>query len=181
MSRNSRIALLRGINVGGHNKVPMAELREVCEALGWEDLQTYIQSGNVVFKSDGGAAALERDLEKAIEDRLGLDIPVIVRTSAEWTRYLESNPFPGASEEDARFVHLVLSKQPPAPGCAEALEKRGEAGERAAIAGGALWIHYAGGAGRSKLTPALLDSLVGSPITGRNWRTVLKIAEMLES
>jgi uncharacterized protein (DUF1697 family) len=173
------IALLRGINVGGRNKVPMADLRELCARLGWGDVQTYIQSGNVVFKTDADPVKAEKALEDAIEERFGFEIPVIIRTGADWTGYIEENPFPKESKEDPRFVHLLLSKSPPDPDAPDRLAERAQDGERVALAGEALWIHYANGAGRSKLTPALLDRFAGSPVTGRNWRTVLKIAEML--
>ena len=78
------VALLRGINVGGNKKVPMAELRALGEKLGWRQVATYIQSGNVVFAGGGGAAAAERALEQAIEKRFGFPVPVVVRTAAQW-------------------------------------------------------------------------------------------------
>ncbi|HUF38612.1 MAG TPA: DUF1697 domain-containing protein [Anaerolineales bacterium] len=175
------IALLRGVNVGGHNKVPMTDLRSLCTQLGWADVQTYIQSGNILFHAKGEPAALEKTLEMAIRDRMGFKIPVIVRTAADWAGYILANPFPGASEREPNFVHLLLSKFSPDPGAVEALQERAQGGERVALAAGALWVHYASGAGRSKLAPALLDRLAGSPVTGRNWRTVLKVDEMLGS
>jgi len=181
VSRHNLIALLRGINVGGRNKIPMAELREVCKGLGWEDVQTYIQSGNIIFAAGGKPPALESDLERAILDRFELEIPVIVRSAAAWAGTIAANPFPGASEREPRFVHLLLSKDPPAPDAAKRLQERAQGGERVALAGGALWIDYASGVGRSKLTPALLDRLTGSTVTGRNWRTVLMVDEMLRA
>ena len=174
-----KLALLRGINVGGRNMIPMAGLRELCAELGWQAVTSYIQSGNIVFETGGKPAALETDLETAIAARFSLGIPVFVRTAMDWAGYVNANPFPGASLRDPNFVHLMLSKDPPAQDAAERLQERAQDGERVVLAGGALWIHYPSGAGRSKLTPALLDRLAGSPVTGRNWRTVLKIAEMI--
>src|SRR5436853_6207191 len=92
------IALLRAVNVGGR-KLPMAELRALCAGLGWEEVETYIQSGNVVFAAPGKPAALEAKLEKAIEERFGIDVPVIVRSAAEWSAYVEANPFPKAARD----------------------------------------------------------------------------------
>lgn len=172
------IALLRGINVGGHNQIPMGELRSLCEGLGWADVQTYIQSGNVVFRADAAAPALEDALGRAIERGFGLSIPVLVRSAAEWAEYLRGNPFPDASDAEPNLVMLALSKNPPAHTAADELGRRGDRGERVALVGDALWIHFAGGAGRSKLSPAALDRLAGSPVTTRNWRTVLKLAEL---
>lgn len=173
------LALLRGINVGGV-RIPMAELRALCEEdLGWGEVRTYIQSGNVIFEADGDAAGHEEALERAVADRFGRSVPVLVRAAADWPGYVASNPFPGASEREANLVMLALSKEPPKPDAVEALLERAAGGERVARAGGALWIHFASGSARSKLTPTVLDRLVGSPVTTRNWRTVLKLDELV--
>jgi uncharacterized protein (DUF1697 family) len=178
VSRARFIALLRGINVGGHNRVPMAELRALCTGLGWDDVRSYIQSGNLVLAAGAGPADLEAELERAIEERFGFAIPVVVRAAAHWPAYVAGNPFPEASQREPNRVMLALSKQPPAPHAAKRLGERAADGERIARAGDALWVHFAGGSARSKLTPAVLDRLVGSPVTTRNWRTVLRLAEM---
>jgi uncharacterized protein (DUF1697 family) len=169
------IALLRGINVGGRNRVPMAELRSMCGDLGWRGVRTYIQSGNVTFESAGPRPSLESSLEEAIERQLGLSIPVVVRAAATWRGYVAGNPYPEASRAEANLVMLALSKAPPAPGAVDGLLERAAKGERITLIGDALWIHYRGGVGRSRLSPALFDRLVGSPVTARNWRTVLKL------
>ena len=173
------VALVRGINVGGGNKIRMTELRALADKLGWTRAETYIQSGNLVFEAAGERADLETALETGIRHRLGLDIPAIVRAADEWPVLVAANPFPEAAEAEPNRLMLLLSKQPPASQAAAALQERAQNGERVAIAGGALWIHYAGGAGTSKLTPALIDRLVGSAATARNWRTVMKLGEML--
>lgn len=172
------IALLRGINVGGQNRIAMPDLRALCAGLGWAGAETYIQSGNVVFAADAPAAQLEADLERAVAQRFGLAIAVIVRRADAWPAYVAGNPFPGPSRDEPNLVMLALSKAPPQPGAVEELRARAANGEQLAQVGDALWIHFAGGAGRSKLAPALLDRLVGSPVTARNWRTVLKLAEL---
>ena len=170
--------MLRGINVGGHNKLPMPELRSLCADLGWEDVQSYIQSGNLVFRAGATAASLEAELERAIERRFGLSIPVIVRAAAVWPAYVKANPYPEASQTEPNLVMLALSKAAPNGDAVERLREYALGGERIVQVGDGLWIHYAGGAGRSKLSPAVLDRLVGSPVTARNWRTVLKLDEL---
>lgn len=174
----THIALLRGINVTGRNKVPMAELRSLCEELGWTGVRTYIQSGNVVFTAAGPRAELETSLERAIEARFGLAIPVIVRAAKDWPGYVAGNPFPEASRTEANRVLLALSRATPAPDAADRLRERAAHGERIERVDDALWVHYPSGVGKSKLSPALFDRLVGSPVTARNWRTVLRIDAM---
>lgn len=178
MGSSIHIALLRGVNVGGRNRVPMATLRSLATDLGWTDVRSYVQSGNLVFGAAGEPRELEAELEMAIEHHSGLSVPVIVRHAGEWSGYLATNPFPEASEREPNLVMLALSKDPPREGAMEQLRARATQGERVHQSGDALWIHYPRGAGSSKLSPGLLDRLVGSPVTTRNWRTVMEIAAM---
>ena len=193
MSSSTFIALLRGINVGGRNTVPMAELRSLASGLGWMDVRTYIQSGNVVFRmarsseaatepgteiEAGSVAALEAELERAIGSHFGFSVPVVVRSAVAWSGHLAANPFPDASAVEPNLVMLALSKAPLREGAVDELRKHATNGERVYHAGDALWVHYAGGVGRSKISPGLLDRIVGSPVTTRNWRTAVKLAEM---
>jgi len=171
------VALLRAVNVGGR-KLPMADLRALCEALGWSGVATYIQSGNVVFAAPGKPAAIETELEKAIAAKFGMDVPAIVRTADEWADLAAGNPF---AREPPNRVMLLLAKAPPAKGAEAAIEARALAGERVRRVGDALWFHYPNGAGTSKLTPSLVDRAVGSPGTARNFNTVTKLKEMLEA
>lgn len=175
-----RIALLRAVNVGGR-KLPMAQLRALCADLGWEDIETYIQSGNLVFSAPGKAETLEAQLEKAIEERFGMEVPVMVRTASQWAGYVSANPFPKAAEDEPNRLQLLVSKDPPKVDAAEKLMERALAGESVKAAGGALWFHFPEGVGTSKLVPALIDKAAGSPSTSRNWRTVLKLQEMAQA
>ncbi|HWH22307.1 MAG TPA: DUF1697 domain-containing protein [Allosphingosinicella sp.] len=175
------VALLRGINVSASNKILMTDLRELCAGLGWRCAQTYIQSGNIVFEAEEEEAALEWDLEQAIRQRLALEIPVVVRSSDQWTRYVAANPFPDAAETEPDRLMLYLSKSQPAATAERLIQERARDGERIALAAGALWIHYPAGAGRSRLSPTLIDRLIGSSSTARNWRTVMKLQEMLDA
>jgi uncharacterized protein (DUF1697 family) len=172
------IALLRGINVSGRNRIPMPGLRSLCGDLGWRDVQTYIQSGNLLFRASAAPARLETELECAIERQFGLSIPVIVRAAAAWPAYVKGNPFPDASQSEPNHVMLALAKAPPKPGAVEKLRERAVSGERVVQVGEALWLHYSSGVAKSKLSPALFDRLVGSPVTARNWRTVLKLNDL---
>ena len=172
------VALLRAVNVGGA-KVPMAQLREVCAGLGWREVETYIQSGNVVFESEAAAPELELALEQAVERHFGLKRPVMVRSAHQWAPYAAGSPFPEQERDQPNYLLLGVAKWPVAAGAAEALQARGAAGEQVRQAADALWIWFPDGSGVSKLTPAAIDKAAGSPVTTRNWRTVCKLAEML--
>lgn len=172
--------MLRAVNVGGR-KVPMAALRALAEGLGWGRVASYIQSGNLLFGAEGTAAALESALEGAIATEFGLDVPVIVRGARQWAALAAANPFPDAARDAPSRLLLVVAKRPLAGGAAAALAERAQAGERVREAGGALWLHFPHGVARSRLTPAAIDKACGSPATGRNYRTVLKLKELLES
>jgi uncharacterized protein (DUF1697 family) len=173
-----RIALLRGINVGGRNMVPMAALRELCAAVGWSNVETFIQSGNIVFEAAGARARLEHALEEALESRFGFRPAVIVRSAAEWASMLAANPFAVEAKDEPGLVLVGLPKSPLARDAAAAIESKGAAGERVREAGGALWFHYPNGAGRSKITPSIVDKAAGSPVTARNWRTALALRDL---
>ena len=103
---------------------------------------------------------------------------MIVRTSREWAKYLRSNPFPAESKREGNAVMLALSKAKPKADAAKALEERATFGERIVRTGDVLWIHFSRGVGKSKLSPGLIDRIVGSPVTTRNWRTVVALGEM---
>ena len=175
------VALLRGVNVGGHRKVPMAALRELASGLGWQDAQSYVQSGNLVFRARGTAVTLERALEAAIETHFGFAVPVIVRAGRTWLAYAKGSAFPDAETDRPNLLHLALPKHKPAPDAATALLPYCKADERIAIRGDAIWVDFLSGVARSKLTSAVLDRLVGSTVTARNWKTVQAIAALLQS
>lgn len=171
------VALLRGINVGGSTRIPMAGLRTLCESLGWQDVQTYIQSGNVIFRTAARAPRLAQQLEAELPGAFGVDARVIVRTAEDWHAYAQGNPFTEEAQHSPNLVMLALARDTPAPDAVERLRERASR-ERIERAGDALWIHYPDGAGRSRLTPGLLDRAVGSATTTRNWRTVTKLDEL---
>lgn len=177
------VALMRGINVGSTRKLPMAELRAMCVEMGWENPETYIQSGNLIVDAPGGATSVREALEKGIAERFGHSrVDVIVRAAKDWKAYEQSNPFAEDTNALPKLVHLCLSRDPLKHGVAEALRERAVAGERIEVAGGALWIDFAdSGVAKSKLTPAYIDKSAGSPVTARNWNSVRKISEMIDA
>jgi len=168
-------ALLRGINVGGHNKVPMSELRRVVEALGHTDVTTYIQSGNVVFTATKNVTPAA--VERAIKNEFGFDITVVLRTRAELQRVVKDNPFGRA---DLKTVHVGFMASKPSAATVRDLD-----GDHAdqfepdefAIKGTNLYLHLPNGMGRTKLPP-YLDRKLKVPTTVRNWNTVLKLLEL---
>lgn len=175
------IALLRAINVG-KRQLPMAELRKLCTELGFERPETYIASGNLLIDAGGTAEQLRKTLEKAIAERFGFPVDVIVRTGKDWAAYRDCNPFANDAQALPKMVHLALPRDPLKAGAVEALRARAVAGERIEEAGGALWIDFGtSGVAGSKLTPSYIDKVAGSPVTARNWNTVLKLQEMLEA
>lgn len=172
------VALLRAVNVGGR-KLPMADLRELADTIGLANPATFIASGNLLFGAAAGDPELEARLEAALEKRFGFSVPVMVRSLEEWRGYIAANPFAEAAMERPNLVLMALSKLPLAADAARTIQDRATLGERVIAAGGALWFDYAQGVGNSKLTPNLIDKAAGSPVTGRNWRTVLKLADLL--
>jgi uncharacterized protein (DUF1697 family) len=169
------VALLRGINVGGHRKVPMAVLRQAAEEIGFDAPRTYVASGNLVFGSGTYCASAEARLEHELEQRFGFRIDVVARTAEQWSGYCRSNPFPAESARAANLVMLVIGKQPADDAGLAALRARATGEERVERRGDAMWIWFANGAGRSKL-----GLTAGRGVwTSRNWRTVTALRDML--
>ena len=183
----THVALLRGINVGGHQKVPMAELREVVASLGHADVATYIQSGNVVFSTEQtDTAALATALEEAIAGTIGVQARVVVLSRENLTQVVRDNPYSG--EPNPRAVHAIFLSGQPGPELAHqvaaAQEQVARKGGRdtAEIIGRTIFLHTPDGYGRSDLAATLVkigqrktDQVAG---TARNWATVTKLAAM---
>jgi uncharacterized protein (DUF1697 family) len=172
----SYVALLRGVNVGGHNRVVMAELRRMCERLGLEDVSTLLNSGNVVFRAtQRDAAALETRLERETAKRLGVKPAFFVRTADEWASLVKKNPFPDEAKGDPGHLVAVLMRQAPRQGAVLALRAAIVGRERVELRGREAYLVYPDGMGRSKLTPNLIEKHLGGAGTARNWNTVLKL------
>ncbi|MER6199996.1 DUF1697 domain-containing protein [Streptomyces sp. NPDC001586] len=173
-------ALLRGINVGGSKKVPMAELRSVLEELGHGDVQTYLQSGNAVFSSaEKDPAALARELETAIEARFGFRVACLVVDGAYLRAVADACPFPAAELEGKQLHATFFSAQPGAERFA-ALDQASYLPEEYRLGDRVLYLYAPDGLGRSKLAEALAKPAVvkGIDVTTRNWNTVAKLVEL---
>lgn len=178
MAATRRVALLRAINVGSGRKVPMADLRALMQDAGATCVQTYIQSGNVVFDhGSGDDAALRADLEARLEAAFGFAIPVILRRADAWEAIVAGNPFPGA--EPARLLVSFL-RDDPAPGAADAIDRGAFGPEEFVLAGREVYLHLPGGFGTAKLPKALTRALQ-VPGTTRNWRTVLQLRALAQT
>jgi uncharacterized protein (DUF1697 family) len=177
-----QVALLRAINVGGHNRIVMSELRELFEQLGFAGVQTLLQSGNVVFRGDRlKGAGLERLLEAETEKRLDVAVDFVVRTAAEWAAVVQRNPFPKEAKNDpGQLLVLFLKKAPPATNV-KALQAAIQGPEIVQARGKELYIVYPLGQGRSKLTTALVERELDTRGTGRGWNTVVKIAALAQA
>ncbi len=172
------VALLRGINVGGHRKLPMADLRGLLDGLGYSDVATYIQSGNAVFTSGDAEPAIVEAISSAILERFGFEVPVVVRSAAEVASVAATHPL-GAGEPDEAKLHVMFLSEAPRRGRVADLDAATFAPDEVSLDGRELYIHYAEGAGRSKLTTDAVERALGTSATARNWRTVGKLAEMV--
>jgi uncharacterized protein (DUF1697 family) len=176
------ISLLRAVNVTGYNKVKMDALRELYESLGLRGAQTYIQSGNVVFRTDAkDLARLQKRIEDAIEKSYGFRTGVMLRTAAELKDIIRRNPFAKRSGiEPNRLVVSFLTGEP-APESKQKIAEIKVGPEELVLDGRELYIYYGGGIGSSKLTPAVIERALKLPGTARNWNTVTKLLEMAEA
>ena len=172
------VALLRGINVGGKTTLPMAKLRAAAEDLGYDDVTTYIQSGNLVLRTSDSAAKVEKDLAKAIAALGGVQPAVLVRSRAQLAKVVAGNPFTKRGEDEGKCHVVFCAKSPKAQ--LGRLDLPSYAPEEAAAVGKELYLFLPGGMGRSKLAGDLAKdkAAVG---TARSWRTVSKLLEMAEA
>ena len=174
------IGLLRGINVGGNKMVPMAELREMITALGFSDVKTLLQSGNVVFRGAAKAPAkLEAQLEAALEKRLGLHVEFHVRTADEWQAIVKANPFTAEALTDPGHLLVSCLKAPLEKANVKALQAAITGRETLKADGRQLYMMFPDGVGNSKAA-ALLDKKLAARGTARNWNTVQKLAVLTQ-
>jgi len=176
------IGLLRAVNLGPHNKVGMADLRSLLEGLGLQDVQTLLQSGNVVFRRDARAAGpLELQLEEAIAKRFKVETDVFVRTASEWHDLIVANPFPREATDDPSHLLAVVLKDAVPPARVTALQKSITGREVVRAKGRCAYIVYPDGIGRSRLTSALIEKGLATRGTARNWNTVLKLRALADT
>ena len=173
------VALLRGINVGGKNMLPMKELVGMFVAAGCGDVTTYIQSGNVVFSANAKVVAgLGSVIAARVEERFGLRVPVVLRTAAEMESVVRGNPFLKAGASDETLNVCFLADLPSADRVA-GLDAGRSAPDAFAVVGREIYMRLVKGISGTKLTNAYFDSKLKTVSTMRNWRTVLKLAEMM--
>jgi uncharacterized protein (DUF1697 family) len=172
------VALLRGVNVGGNANLAMAELREAVAPLGLDNVRTLLQSGNLLFAGPARSSAkLERQLQAAVLERLGLRTEFFVRTGAEWAEVVANNPFPREAQSDPGRLIVFFSSAAPALPAVEALRAAVTGPEVIRAGSRHLYITYPNGMGRSKLTGAAIEKKLGTTGTARNWNTVRKLHE----
>ena len=177
------ISILRGINVGGNRKILMKDLKVLFEKMGLSKVETYIQSGNVVFESDQklSTADLEVKIQQAITETFGFDVPVIVRTADEWAKSIGNNPFGKENDADINRLHLTCLKDVPSAELLEKIKMFQFLPDRYEIIGKDVFIFCASGYGTSKLTNPFFESKLKVKATTRNWKTVMKLNEMAVS
>ncbi|MFI9584619.1 DUF1697 domain-containing protein [Streptomyces sp. NPDC052236] len=173
-------ALLRGINVGGHRRVPMPVLRELLTGLGHGDVATYLQSGNAVFSSDSGdEKTLAASLERAIEEHFGFGVDCLVRDGAYLRAVADACPFPAATLE-GKQLHVTFFSEPVDPGRFASVDAPAFLPEEFRLGDRALYLYVPNGLGRSELAAELAKPRLfpGAVATSRNWNTVVKLVEL---
>ena len=176
----THLALLRGINVGGKNILPMKDLAGMFADAGCENVRTYIQSGNVVFDAPSGRLKIADMVAASIEKRFGFRIPVILRTSEQLRQTITSNPFLKAVT-DHRWLHVYFLADSPAAKAIAGLDAARSAPDAFHVLGREIYLHVPNGMGRTKLTNAYFDAKLSTVCTARNWATVLKLMEMMQA
>jgi uncharacterized protein (DUF1697 family) len=174
-------ALLRGINVGGNKKVPMADLRAMTAKLGFDDPRTLLQSGNLVFSARSQPMAkLEVLLEAATKKHIGVECSYLLRNAGEWKKIVAANPFRAEAKSDPAHLAVTFCREAPAPAALQALRAEIRGKEDFEAIDRELFVWYPDGMGTSRLALALSKSRLGTICTARNWNTVMKVGALLE-
>ncbi len=171
------IVLLRGINVGGHNKMPMVALKALLSGLGLSGVLTYIQSGNVLFQVDEDLMPnLDRLIEDSIHQHFGFDVPVILKTKFEFERIFKACPFSEEKKEKCLFV--VCSKEPDAEKVKHFMEAQSNVAEELAIVKDCLYVYAEKGIGKMKFNMNAMEKKFGVKATSRNYKTMRKLVSL---
>jgi uncharacterized protein (DUF1697 family) len=172
------VALLRAINIGARNQIPMAGLKALFADLGHEDVATYVQSGNVVFRSRAGTQSkVAAEIEKRITKEYGHDVAVLLRTPAELAKIARGNPFL-KGETDHKKLHVAFLDRRPAAKSVAGLDPDRSPPDAFEVSGRDIYLHFPTGSGRSKLTIGYFEARLGVRGTARNWRTVTTLLEL---
>ncbi len=169
------VALLRGINVGGHKKIKMADLRVLLEENGLSNVSTYIQSGNVLFRSAQNRSELEKLIAQSILNQYGFEVPVIVRPASAFAKLISGNPISGATPNHLS-VMLLQSKPPRTK--VDSIPDLESGDDQYVVIKDAIYIHCPNGIARSKLTIGFFEKHLGTTATARNWKSINKLASL---
>lgn len=175
------IAMLRGVNLGPHRRIKMSDLCAVCESLKFRDVQTYVQSGNVIFRTDErDLLVLTKRMEKAIERRFGFQSDTILRTAAELRQVIAKNPFAKRRGIDPKRLLVTFLATDPGEDARTLLRKMKTDPEELWIAGRELYIYYPNGMARPKLSWPAIEKILKTSGTGRNWNSVINLLQLAE-
>lgn len=173
------IALLRGINVGGRNKIKMADLRMMLQKMDFDEVQTYIQSGNVIFKSaHKNTSILEQEIKSNIATTFGLQVPVLVKDRTDLVSILKESPFTNPVDIESNRIYYVLLKNKLQDGYSTNLDQQNYPNELFVITENCVYLNCLKGAGKAKLTNALIEKKLKVEATTRNYKTMLKLIEL---
>lgn len=169
---NTFIVILRGINVSGKNKLPMQELRELLSTLGFQAIQTYIQSGNIILRSDVARNTIVTQIQTAIKEQYGYDVPVLIRTVEEWEKAIANNPYP---IDNHKVLHFTFLSEVP---MSTEITVNAAEGDHYTIIDDVVYIYALGGYGKSKLSNNLFEKKLKVTATTRNYKTTMKLLEL---
>jgi uncharacterized protein (DUF1697 family) len=174
------VALLRSINLGSHNRIPMKELAVAMEELGFGDVQTYLQSGNAVFRANSAPIPeLKRKLRDMVKQRFGHDVGVIVRTAAEMKATLDGNPFLSRPGIDATRLHVTLLTSAAPTSLVDRLDPKRGGNDEWQITGKDVFLYCPNGYGNTKLTNKYFEQMLDTSATTRNWKTITALNELI--
>lgn len=175
------IAMLRGVNLGGHNKIKMDDLRALCESLKFEDPRTYVQSGNIIFRTkEKNSPALVTKIQNAIERKFGFRPAVILRTTDELRSAIAATPFTASRELEPSKILVTFLSDAPGSDATATLVGLKDYPEEIHLKGRELHIYFPNGAGKSKLPWSQVERLLKTTGTARNWNSVTKMLSMAE-
>ncbi|MEM7474210.1 MAG: DUF1697 domain-containing protein [Planctomycetota bacterium] len=178
LKKDAKIALLRGINVGGHNRLAMSDLRDLCEQIGFGKVRTYIQSGNILLNSDVSDSKLAEQLREELDRQLKLDVPVVVVAARELQKAVQQNPWP---DRESEALHMAVLSAKPKSKLIQALRdspKLNLQGEAWECVGRFIFLDCPKGVAKSKLTNPLFEKHLEVTSTARNWKTIHKLLEL---
>jgi uncharacterized protein (DUF1697 family) len=180
-NRTIYLSLLRGINIGGHKKIKMSDLKELYESLGFGQVTTYIQSGNVLFSAETNEAEVELTsrISNAIKERFGFEVPVVIRTKEEILQIVAQNPFTEEAKTAPDKLVVMFLGSVPDTTTLEKIKTKITDNSRYAFIGNTLYFFYPDGYGQTKWHSNFFEKQLRTTVTARNWTTTCKLAELL--